>query len=90
MQGDGPAVRVPGERLPSAAYEAGEPRACQTLLVLAAAGGGFERDPFPSAAAQMEVEGMCRVRLCDPVGCSLPGSPVHGKDTAVGAVSSSR
>ena len=84
VQGDGPAVRVPGERLPSAAYGARSSPACQTLLVLVAAGSGFERDPFPSAAAHMEVEGVCCVLLCGPVGCSPPGSPVHGKDTAVG------
>ena len=34
---------------------------------------GFEED-----SSSQEVESLSRVRLCDPMNCSLPGSSVHG------------
>ena len=56
--------------MPSAAYGARGSPACRTplIFVLLAAGGGFDRDPFPSAATRMEVEGRLVQSLtaCDP------------------------
>ena len=59
----------------------------QTAAYQAPPSLGFSRQehwsglPFPSPMHESEmvvVKSLSRVRLCDPVDCSLPGSSVHG------------